>query len=73
MIPVDTTPPRLTLLGSGVRGISPLGEPVMLDDVPYGMAWTDPGVTASDVDAFGATLNLTTSVQRFGVAAVNTK
>ncbi len=73
MIPVDTTPPRLTLLGSGVRAISPLGEPVMLHDVPYGTAWTDPGVIASDVDAFGATLSLTNSVQRFGVAAVNTK
>lgn len=48
-VPRDTSPPRIMLRGSGKPGVSPLGEPVMMEEVVYGSGdWTDPGASATD-------------------------
>ncbi|EFJ42395.1 hypothetical protein VOLCADRAFT_97453 [Volvox carteri f. nagariensis] len=71
-VPKDTQAPRLLLMGLGKPYISTAGEPVILDEVPYGSAWTDPGATAFDIDEFGATINLTNAIQAYGITAVDT-
>ncbi len=60
--PVDTSPPKLTLLGSGKGAITSTGAVIMLDNVTWNAEWADPGATALDaVDG-----NLTRLVQSFG-------
>ncbi|PNH08675.1 hypothetical protein TSOC_004770, partial [Tetrabaena socialis] len=71
-VPTDTTPPKLALLGTGRAAISPSGEPLMIDEVLYGSDWSDPGATASDVNEFGRSVDITGRIQAYGVAAVNT-
>ncbi|KAG2451339.1 hypothetical protein HYH02_003943 [Chlamydomonas schloesseri] len=71
--PRDTSPPRIKLRGSGKPGVSPIGEPVMVDEVAYGSGdWIDPGATATDVNAYGVTLDVTTAVRQYGAAKVDT-
>ena len=61
-VPVDTTPPSITILGNGTKGYLASGDPVMMDSVLFLSSWTDPGATALDVDAFGNTVNVTSSI-----------
>ncbi|KAG2430825.1 hypothetical protein HXX76_009800 [Chlamydomonas incerta] len=71
--PRDTAPPRIILLGSGRPGVSPAGEPVMLHELAYGSGdWADPGATATDVDAYGVTVDVTSAIRRYGAARVDT-
>jgi len=63
--PVDRTPPRLRLLGSGTAAMTAAGAMLMIDNITWNAAWSDPGATATD-DVDG---NLTTSIQTFGVGA----
>ena len=60
---VDTTPPRITVLGKGSAGVSPQGEPLMIDSVMFASDWSDPGATASDVNELGVTVSVASRVQ----------
>ncbi|PNW72097.1 hypothetical protein CHLRE_16g682550v5 [Chlamydomonas reinhardtii] len=72
-VPRDTSPPRIMLRGSGKPGVSPLGEPVMMEEVVYGSGdWTDPGASATDVNAYGVTVDVTDAIRRYGAAKVDT-
>ncbi|GIL59275.1 hypothetical protein Vafri_14181 [Volvox africanus] len=68
----DKFPPRIILEGSGRTGRDTEGRPFMLDDVPYGSKWIHPGATALDVDENGVTVYISSRIQSFGVAAVDT-
>ena len=68
----DDAPPRISVQGSGSPGLNPQGEALMVDTVLFASDWADPGATASDVNELGATVNLTSRVQAFGAAAVDT-
>lgn len=72
VLPIDDSSPRITLLGNGTQSISNSGNVVMLDLVEYESAWLDPGARALDFDANGIQVDLTSSLQHFGVAGVNT-
>lgn len=66
--PADTTPPVLTLRGSGLLAITARGISVMIDEVQWRSAWSDPGATAVDnVDG-----NVSSQVQSYGAGAVDT-
>ena len=63
--PVDKTPPKLRLLGSGSAAITPTGAAIMIDTVVWNADWRDPGATATDtVDG-----DVTSRVQSLGVGA----
>lgn len=66
--PVDKTPPKLKLLGSGTAAISATGAVIMMDNVTWKSTWTDPG--ASAIDAVDG--DLSSSVQSYGAGAVDT-
>lgn len=70
--PVDTSPPRISLLGNGTRFLDTSGHSVMLDLVEFSSVWMDPGATALDLNAYGIQVNLTSALQRFGSAKVDT-
>ena len=59
----DTTPPRISVQGTGATGLNPQGEAVMVDSVLFASDWADPGATASDVNELGVTVNVTSRVQ----------
>ena len=48
VVEVDTVPPVITVLGSGERGATPSGVPIMSEYLLIGAAWTDSGATALD-------------------------
>jgi hypothetical protein len=63
----DVTPPRISMQGTGATGLNPQGEALMIDIVLFASDWSDPGVTASDVNALGVTVNVTDRLQVWGV------
>jgi zinc transporter 1/2/3 len=66
--PVDKTPPKLTLLGSGRAAVTSTGAAIMMDNVTWKAVWSDPGAAAFDaVDG-----DLSGAIQSFGAGAVDT-
>jgi hypothetical protein len=67
--PVDKAPPKLVLLGNGSAAVTATGAAVLMVNVTWKSAWTDPGATATDaVDG-----DLSDSIQSFGAGAVDTR
>jgi hypothetical protein len=65
--PIDKTPPKLVLLGSGSAAVTATGAVVLRVNVTWKAAWRDPGARA--VDAVDG--DLTASIQSFGAAGVD--
>lgn len=66
--PVDKTPPKLTLLGSGRAAVTATGAAIMMDNVTWKAAWADAGASAFDaIDG-----DLSGAIQSFGAGAVDT-
>jgi hypothetical protein len=65
--PVDKSPPKLRLLGTGTAAITPTGAAIMMDNVTWNSVWKDPGATAVDeVDG-----DLTGDISTFGAGALD--
>lgn len=70
-IKADKTPPTITLLGDGTMALLSSGEATMMNVIPFGHPWQDPGAKATDVDAYGVTQDLTGAITAMGVGAVD--
>ncbi|GIL59280.1 hypothetical protein Vafri_14181 [Volvox africanus] len=70
--PKDRFPPRIILMGSGWVALSSRGEALMFEDVPYGSTWKHKGATATDVNEYGISVDISSRVQSYGAAAIDT-
>ncbi|GLC42759.1 hypothetical protein PLESTM_001376700 [Pleodorina starrii] len=68
----DTSLPSISLSGLGILAIDDGGQLVTINDVPYGSQWTDPGAIATDVNGQGLKVDISSRIQSYGSASVDT-